>query len=200
MTPLTLLALTLTLALLPSPSLAQDSPACGRLAPILAYNASSTLPIPALSVAWLGDTDDNNILINNDTRTEWQLSAYVQPNPFPGAASERYSTRTTLWLDTGDTNATRLGDTMRMCHNYVPIQKSSGEVSWSREVLKKSVDDTGDCRKLVSEECLARLQVQYGLQAQRQRGSGYDGCGEANDTVPWECEGSGMVAPVTIRK
>ena len=198
MTALTLLAL--TLALLPYPSLAQDSPECAPLTPILAYNASSTLPIPALSVAWLGDTDDNNILINNDTRAEWQLSAYVQPNPFPGAESERYSTRTALWLDTGDTNATRLGDTMRMCHNYVPIQKSSGEVSWSRQVLKRSVDDTGDCRKLVSEECLARLQVQYGLQAQAQRGSGYNGCGEANNTVPWECEGSGMVAPVTVRK
>lgn len=197
MTALTFL--TLTLALFPHPSLAQDSPQCAPLAPILAYNASSTLSIPALSVAWLGNTDDNNILINNDTRTEWQLSAYVQPDPFPSDRSERPGTRTAVWLDTGDSNATRLGETMRMCHNYVRLQYS-GKVTWNREVLERSVDDTGDCRKLVSEECLARLQVQYGLQAQGQRGSGYDGCQETNNTVPWECADSGMVEPVTTRK
>ena len=189
--------LSLTLSLLPSPSLAQSSPECTPLAPALAYNASSTLTLPALNVAYLGDADEGNILIRNDTRTEWHLSAYVQP---PSAAMQsRYSTRTALWLDTGDTNATRLGETMRMCHNYVPLQ-SSGKVSWSGEVLKKSVQDTGDCRTLVSEECLARLKVQYGAQAQAQRGSGYSACGETNNTVPWECAGSGMVEPITARK
>ncbi|OSS45489.1 hypothetical protein B5807_10304 [Epicoccum nigrum] len=200
MSTLTFLALTLTLSLLPHPSAAQDSPQCAALAPALAYNASSTLPIPALNVAWLGDQNDNDIVIRNDTRAEWRLSAYVQPLPLgetPPGPSSRFSTRTTLWLDTGDTNATRLGNTMRMCHNYVPLQVRE-KVSWSGETLRKSVDDAGDCRALVSEECLARLRVQYGLQAQSQRGSMYNGCQEMNNTVPWECADSGMVSPVTI--
>lgn len=52
---------------------------------------------------------------------------------------------------------------MRTCHTFVPLQMQLGDgnVTWSYDTLEKSVQDTGDCRSLVSEECLARLRIQY---------------------------------------
>ncbi|KAF2999376.1 hypothetical protein E8E13_006421 [Curvularia kusanoi] len=193
MPTLTLLTHVLTLALLPQISLGQDSPQCSALSPSLAYNTSSTTTLPALAITWQGATADNNIRIVNVTDQQWQLSALVQP-AYTSHTLNR--TQTVLWLDTGRSNLTRLGTTMRMCHNFVPLQVAAN-VTWSYETLKKSVGDTGDCRALVSEACLDKLRAQYSGQAGAQRGRKWNRCQKTNNTVPWECEGSGMVETIS---
>lgn len=200
MSPLNTLIHALTLALLTQTSHAQDSRQCPLLESELAYNASGTTSIPALTLSYLGDTDENDIRISENPEFRWQLTSIVQPSVNQeGSEWASNSTHTALWLDTGDSNQTRLGEQMRMCHNYVPLQVRQN-VTWGYEALRKSVDDTGDCRALVSDECLQRLKVQYGLQAQQQRGNRYNGCEGTNKTVPWECAESGMVEPVSLRE
>ncbi|KAF1933481.1 uncharacterized protein M421DRAFT_88685 [Didymella exigua CBS 183.55] len=179
--------------LLSASSYAQDSPQCSAIAPQLAYNASSSVTIPAITVSILGDPDDGDVLIRNVTGSNWTLSSYIQPHsPKPP------DTDTYLWLDVGDSDLERLGRTMRACHTFVPLQfQIGGNVTWSYDTLEKSVQDTGDCRSMVSEECLARLRIQYfnaGTSERRQ----YSGCADINTTVPWECTSSGMLMPRSL--
>lgn len=179
--------------LLCAPSYAQDSPQCSAIAPQLAYNASSSIPISALAVSILGG-DDGNVLMRNVSEYNWTLSSYIQPH----APSSPY-TDTYLWLDIGDSDAQRLGRTMRACHTVVPLQyQGGGNVTWSYDTLEKSVQDTGDCRSMVSEECLARLRIQYYNAGSSER-TKYTGCADINTTVPFECASSGMVMPRSLR-
>lgn len=53
--------------LLSASSYAQDSPQCVAIAPQIAYNASSSVTIPALSLDILGDVRDHDVLIRNET-------------------------------------------------------------------------------------------------------------------------------------
>jgi hypothetical protein len=181
--------------LLSTSSYAQDSPQCSAIAPHLAYNASKSVAIPQLAVSLLGNPDDRDAIIENITDSGWTLSSYIQPHPPNPNDTEAY-----LWLDVGDSTLERLGNTMHACHNVVPLQfQSDGNVTWSYDTLEKSVQDTGDCRSLVSEECLNRLTLQYNNNGVRER-TEYTGCADVNRTVPWECASSGMVEPRSLRK
>ncbi|KAF3042197.1 hypothetical protein E8E12_009271 [Didymella heteroderae] len=175
-------------------SYAQDSPQCSAIAPRLAYNASKSVAIPQLALSFLGDVDDRDVRIYNVTDSGWTVSAYIQPAGPPHTPNPN-DTEAYLWLDVGDSDLERLGRTMRACHTFVPLQfRSTGNVTWSYDTLEKSVHDTGDCRSLVSEECLARLKVQY-FNAGTSERTEYTECADINRTVPWECASSGMVAP-----
>ena len=174
---------------------AQNSEHCPILTPTLQHNASSTLTIPALYLSYLGD-EAGNVRIQNEIDFSWTLSSYIQPRS--NAVSESNDTQTVVWLDTAESNTTRLGQTMRMCHNFVPLQVGPN-ATWSHATLEKSVSDTGDCRTMVSEACLKRLETQYLNNAAAERNE-YTACGDTNTTVPWECVGSGMVEPVSRRK
>ena len=89
---------------------------------------------------------------------------------------------------------------MRACHHSVPLQtKYTSNVTWSYDKLEKSVHDTGDCRSLVSDECLARLKAQYYNAGSSERRE-YTGCEDVNRTVPWECVSSGMSIVESRRK
>lgn len=185
--------------LLPSVSYAQDSTQCSAIAPYLAYNASKSIAIPQLTVRFLGDTDDNDARIFNVTDSGWTLSSYIQPAGLPHA-SDPNNTETYLWLDIGDSDPERLGRTMRACHVSVPLQtRHTGNLTWSYDTLEKSVHDTGDCRTLVSEECLMRLKNQYYNAGSSER-TKYTGCADVNRTVPWECASSGMALLESRRK
>lgn len=185
--------------ILPASSYAQDSPQCSAIAPHLAYNASKSVAIPQLALTFMGNTDDRDVRIYNVTDSGWMLSSYIQPAGPPHSPNPN-NTETYLWLDIGDSDPERLGRTMRACHHSVPLQtRYTGNVTWSYDTLEKSVHDTGDCRSLVSEECLARLKAQYYNAGASER-SEYTGCADINRTVPWECASSGMVMPESRRK
>ncbi|KAF2630241.1 hypothetical protein BU25DRAFT_446510 [Macroventuria anomochaeta] len=106
--------------------------------------------------------DPSNVRINNEP-------SYIRPQ------SNAADTETLVWLDTAESNTTHLGQTVRMCHNFVPLQVGRN-LTRSKEMLEKS--------------------AQY-LNAASGERSEYSVFRETNNTVPWECEGSGMVKPVS---
>ncbi len=180
------------LNLLSIPSFAQDSDQCAALTSQTAHNASATLTIPALRLEYLG-TGTEDFRIYNETDFQWQLSSYIQPRQPADSTPSENDTQTVIWLDTNRSDTERLGSTMRLCHNVVPLQFQSN-LTWARAALEASVQDSGDCRSLVSEACLKRLKSQYETQANEQRRE-YTACTGSNNTVPWECMDSGMVEP-----
>ncbi|KAJ8118273.1 hypothetical protein OPT61_g712 [Boeremia exigua] len=182
----------IALSFLSTSTLAQDSDRCSALAPELAYNASATVEIPALNLVYLGAGTERP-RIENETDFTWQLSSYIQPRLGDGSSSEN-STQTVVWLDIKSSDTERLGSEMGMCHNFVPLRLNSN-LAWSRAALEASVQDTGDCRKMVSEACLDRLKVQYESHAMGERDES-SSCNtmDTNNTVPWECAESGMMA------
>jgi hypothetical protein len=146
----------------------------------------------ALNLEFLGDPADRDVIIQEDSSRTWQISANLQP--VLGEQQSPNTTQTTLWLDTGSTDTTRLGQIMGMCHNVVPLQRG-GNLTWSKEVLKRSLEDNGDCTTLVSEKCISALTQHYTTQANILRLDG-TGCTKTNNTVPRECDG--MVEPVSL--
>lgn len=175
---------------------AQDPSSCSAFAPHLSPNASSDRSIPALRVEYLGS--ENEPIIKDDIDIEWHLSSSIQPvsRMSNDSSYQGPDTQTVVWLDTGDTNTTRLGSQMRMCHNFIPLQNVNN-ITWSQSTLERSVGDTGNCSALVSEACLDRLKAQYQGQAMGQW-SDYTGCRGSDTSVPWECRASGMPSPLTI--
>lgn len=163
--------------------------------------------ILALSVHYLG-SEDYNVRIVEEPDFTWQLTAFNRPavsaHLFP---DQQNYTSTYVWLDTTQSNAERLGRNLRMCHQYVPLQLSRS-LTWSYDTLRKSVGDTGDCRALVSDACLKRLEAHYTSQAVVQRSGQFKnhstaarGCAVSRDaTVPWECADSGMVPTLSQGK
>src|SRR5690242_2275638 len=165
----------LALAALPSLAHAQDSSYCNVIPDDhLNPNATASVDIPALRLDFLGSGDDFSIV--NESDFSWRLSSSIQP--LPGQYYEELAnrTQTVVWLDTDMSRTTQLGDRMRMCHNFIPLQMGPN-VTWSHDTLEKSVQDTGDCRTLVSEACLQRLATQYTSQAARER-TEWTGCSQ----------------------
>ncbi|KAJ4987480.1 hypothetical protein SVAN01_07080 [Stagonosporopsis vannaccii] len=185
----------LALAALPFLADARDSSHCDAVADHLNPNATASLNIAALQLNFLGSGGDD-FSITNESDFSWRLSSSIQPIPAQLSDDQQSDrTQTVVWLDTDASNTTRLGDHMRMCHNFIPLQIGRN-VTWGHGTLEKSVQDTGDCRTLVSETCRRRLTAQYAGQAALER-SRYTGCTRGNFTVPWECAESGMVEPIS---
>lgn len=205
MSPLSTLNYVLPLIQLSQLALAQDSPQCSPIASQLAYNASSTVPMPAFRPVILGTEPRARVQIEEQSDAEWNLTYYVQPLPgWRNYGDNPNMTQSTLWLDWGSSNAERLGGGLGFCHNFVSLQ-FNGNTTWSYDALKKSVNDAGDCRTLVSDACLESLQAHYYNEALRQRSrwlknGGVNECGIENQTVPWECAASGMVLPQSRSK
>ena len=177
--------------------LAQSSPysdsqslTCNDLSEGLAYNASVTLNTTALNFGYLGAND--GVIIREEDSAIWQISSYVGPR-YDGDA-EVYSeneTQAVLWLDTEDTSMERLGDHIGLCHNYVPLQnRTTGNLTWSREVLERAQADNGDCKTMLGEECVAALENWYSGQGLGVWGTERDpACNIMKNTIPSECEG-----------
>jgi hypothetical protein len=167
-----------------------DSPSltCDDLSGSLAHNASVVHNTTALAFLWLGG--DGDLIIREDDRTTWQISSYIGPVYDRGYAPEHdeNDTQAILWLDTGDSNMERLGRRMGFLHNYIPLQnRTNGNLSWSREVLERSQEDSGDCKTMLGEECVQALQSWYSNQATSVWLS--DGDYAIEHTIPSKCEG-----------
>jgi hypothetical protein len=144
----------------------------------------------ALQLVYLGSGTDEQIQIQEDTGKTWSLSAYIQP----ATDSSPIDTQATLWLDTGDSNRKQLGERMGMCHNYMPVQ-CAGNFSMSKEVLERSLEDEGDCTKMLGEECKEALESYYRDQAVLVWYAGGN-CANMENALPAACEG--LIVPSTI--
>jgi hypothetical protein len=172
-----------------------DSPSltCDDLSASLAHNASVVHNTTALAFLWLGG--DGDLIIREDDRTTWQISSYIGPVYDRGYAPEHdeNDTQAILWLDTGDSDMERLGRRMGFVHNYIPLRnRTNGNLSWNREVLEKSQEDSGDCETMLGEGCVQVLQSWYSNQCTNVWLSGGDYTIE--HTIPSECEGMFSVA------
>jgi hypothetical protein len=173
--------------------LTQDTPTCADLSENLAFNASSSRNMTGFQLHYLGG-DPMEILIREDDSKTWTFSSYIH-HAGPGIMDPN-STQATLWLDTGSTDRERLGETMGMCHSYMLVQLG-GNITMSKDVLERSLEDEGDCKKMLGEECVQALEKHYRNQAGLAWSVGGD-CREMEDALPAECEG--LVAPITISK
>ncbi|KAF2649352.1 hypothetical protein K491DRAFT_721758 [Lophiostoma macrostomum CBS 122681] len=173
----TRLALLLTIAHHFSPSLAQSN-LCSEVKDFATSNATGTYPIPALSI---NRTEEQNpdfagVVggLVEDSGKSWILSPRVKADADFGRAY------TSVWLNTGDTNMTDVGVCLADVLSY-----DVNQYAFSKEVLQRSVDDNGDCKTMLGEQCVAALQNQYRQQATTAMMMGK--CPESNHTVPWEC-------------
>jgi hypothetical protein len=175
--------------LLPLPSVAQQSneAECANLTRSLAYNASVTQDMYGLNVDVLGAGPD--VVINEYHSTTWQVTARIGPESLTGPVnSTSQNVTTTLWFDTGDKPQERLGGTMGMCHNVITPQVG-GRWAWSKEVLERSLDDEGDCKNMLGEECVKALESHYLIEGRKVYDDDEQDCRVANNTIPQECEG-----------
>jgi hypothetical protein len=161
---------------------------CSILGNLLTPNASITREIPAYSISkdvYLGDNrfpdPSQSFHLENDTSRRWSLSLRVH-NTQPEIAT-RPDYQQTLLLDTVDSNVTRMG----MCHQYIQAYDDrQGGFRWKKEVLERSLNDNGDCKTMLGNECVDALTRHYKRQAMIQLSQG--DCAGTNYTMPTECE------------
>jgi hypothetical protein len=173
--------------LLPSSSAQNNSNTiCSDLELNLRYNASTTRQIPALRIN--GTRPSNNYVdegyysVENDTSRTWSLTCRI--NNMSTQTGNSLYTQDTLLLDTGDSNMTNMGS----CHQTMAPGNSSGNFQWTKEVLQRSLKDTGDCRATLGDGCVDALKEWYTEQAasnHMRRGN----CRETNTTLPEACHG-----------
>ncbi|RYN84597.1 hypothetical protein AA0117_g811 [Alternaria alternata] len=163
---------------------------CDDLSESLAYNASIIQNTTALNLVWLGD--EERVAITEDDQTTWTISSYIGPGYNGGMAKyDENETQAVLWLDTGDSNMERLGDIIGLCHSFVPLQnRTTGDLTWSREVLERASEDDGDCKTMLGTECVEALESWYRRQGQAAwNDDQYPPCSAIQNTIPSECEG-----------
>jgi hypothetical protein len=163
------------------PSMQQDT--CGTVRDYHNYNATGVYPMPALS---LGPPDDtsNARSLEADNSKSWYLSArYMKPYNTPGDDGTNY-----FWVNTGDSNNTDIGSCVDATWTYsgYPLNGAGTGFQFPKEVVERSVNDTGDCKTMFGEECVQALEEHYKNQAAKASSLGTCQI-QPNDTVPWQC-------------
>jgi hypothetical protein len=167
---------------------------CSDLGSLLSYNASTTRDISAYSVTddeFLGNNENPDPVrssnIEDDTSRRWKLSLRVHKSSLPIATLYRYDYQHTVLLDTGDSNVTSMG----MCHQFIHPFSTPLGFQWKKEVLQRSLEDSGDCKTMLGDGCVDALVKHYTRAAVIQS---TDGCNATNWTMPAEC--GEMLEPV----
>jgi hypothetical protein len=143
------------------------------------YNATRTYPIPALRINGSRSGDSAYYKILEDPNNTWYLT-----DRFAGAslASKRDGLQY-VWLNVGDSNTTNIGMCMDTTWTY-----SLDEYLFSKEVLERSVNDNGDCKTMLGEECVSALESHYKKSAAGSMIRGNCPTGAFwNTTVPYQC-------------
>jgi hypothetical protein len=135
------------------------------------YNSSKTVAIPALRI--------KDAAVVDDPDKQWYFSLRNQEINGPGQDVMTY-----MWLNTGKSNATGMGT----CFQTTDVYGVNG-FEFSREVLERSVDDKGDCKTMLGEECVAALKDHYARSGMKSAFEGTCSGGSFNTTVPHECAG-----------
>jgi hypothetical protein len=199
-----LLAGSLVAFLLASACTAQNNtnPTCSILGGLVNANASTSRSMPAFSITkdiYLGNDrfpDPNqSFKLEIDPSQNWTISLHVseshrfsrdddQPEPF------YYHS---VLLDTAGSNVTR----MSTCHSFVQAHDPDHGYRWAKEVLERSLEDSGDCKIMLGDDCVNALVRHYRHEGYTNQSRSGD-CSKANFTVPAEC--AGMVEPYSMSR
>ncbi|KAK7192810.1 hypothetical protein DPSP01_011231 [Paraphaeosphaeria sporulosa] len=143
---------------------------CRSNEPFVYFNSSKTVALPALN--------NNGPMLYDDPDETWYFSTRTVYKT-PGADA-----MTTMWLNTGNSSMYDIGS----CWQTTWTHGING-FTFSRDVLERSVDDKGDCKIMLGEECIAGLKRHY-LDAAMRSASRASCDGDIfNATVPQECAG-----------
>lgn len=139
------------------------------------FNSSKTVQIPALRLTTLG-SDRTRVV--EDPDNSWYFAARTRSEDLSGNENEM----TNIWLNTGNRNATGIGACVQTTWTY-----GLNGFSFSRDVLERSIDDTGDCKIMMGEDCTAALERQYIGFAMHSAFSGSCDFRQFTSTIPQEC-------------
>ncbi|KAF2794593.1 hypothetical protein K505DRAFT_336812 [Melanomma pulvis-pyrius CBS 109.77] len=171
---LTILALTSQVLFLPS-----HANLCTNIDDFNNYNASHTYSMPALRINGT-KRDDEGFNIVEDPDSSWYIASRLKVSRVVDDGSMN-----NLWLNTGSSNTTNMG----MCEESTSSYEL-GEYKFSKEVLERSVNDNGDCKTMLGEECVEALRVHYTESAIYAMRKGQCPSGsDWNITVPQQCRG-----------
>jgi len=158
------------------PSLSRAS-SCETINDFNNYNSTHTYPIPALHINGSRPGDPNYYKILEDLDSSWYMTGR-----FSGANSVSKKNGIHYhWLNVAESNTTNIGMCMDTTRAY-----AFGEYKFSKEVLKRSVNNNGDCRTMLGEECVSALESHYRREATKSMTRGRcPARSEWNITVPF---------------
>jgi hypothetical protein len=161
---------------------------CSDLDNLLRYNASTTREIPALRINGTRESEQF-FSVENDTSQTWTLSNRVKSTPVPH--SNDIFGDSVILLNTRDSNLTAIGSYHQIIRPQIGLSNPRS-YEWVRTVMQRSLQETGDCKATLREECIASLKALYANEAvgQMMRGT----CMHTNNTVPKDCDGLGRPA------
>jgi hypothetical protein len=152
---------------------------CNNVEKFNNYNATRTYSIPALRINGSRSGDSAYYKILEDPDNMWYLTdRFAGANLASGSDGLQYP-----WLNVGDSNTTNIG----MCMDTTWTH-SLGKYYFSKEVLERSVNDNGDCKTMLGEECVSALESHYKKIAAGSMTRGNCQTGSfSNLTVPYQC-------------
>ncbi|KAF2114475.1 hypothetical protein BDV96DRAFT_647179 [Lophiotrema nucula] len=175
------------LTLLPSlllslPTILAQSGECRWAQDFNTYNSTRSYPMPALSLSDPSTTGPRvqSIVASNDS--EWYLiNRYSQDTSISEGGMTYY------WLNTGDGEGNSSGEGILGCMERANTI-SLGEFEFSKKVLERSVNDNGDCKTMLGDECVEALVEKYRQVASTSMMRGRCPSGSQwNFTVPEAC-------------
>lgn len=146
---------------------------CNSNGDFVHFNSSKTVALPALN--------NNGPMLYEDPDETWYFSTRTVRTEHAGVGSD---VMTSMWLNTGKSDMKDIGSCWHTTWTY-----GINGFTFSRDVLERSVDDKGDCKIMLGEECVAGLKRHY--QAEALRSARSADCQEDAliATVPQECAG-----------
>jgi hypothetical protein len=150
---------------------AQNS-TCTWSEPFVTFNISKTVQLPALQ--------SDGFSLKDDPDETWYFTlrtAYKVANMDNG---------TSIWLNTGTSDTTGMGSCSDAPETYGGDAYGRDGFEFSRDVIERSVNDKGDCKIMLGEDCVAGLKRHY--LAMAIRSATLRDCAR-NYTVPQECMG-----------
>ncbi|KAF2020565.1 hypothetical protein BU24DRAFT_3052 [Aaosphaeria arxii CBS 175.79] len=114
------------------------------------YNGTKTYPIPALKIDGYTDEGHPNKLSEDDDN-QWNLISRVS-HPL-GSSRDAWNR---IFVDTGNSNTTDIIG----CMESTSLTATTG-FAFSEKVLRRSLEDKGDCKTMLGEKCVEALERQY---------------------------------------
>ena len=160
------------------PSLSRAE-ACSATNEFNNYNATRTYSFPALRINGSRSGNPNDYKIVEVPDKLWYITDRLTVS---STDKNLKSAMQMPWINIGDSNTTNMG----MCM-LTTATHSLGEYKFPKEVLERSVNDKGDCKIMLGEECVEALERHYRAVAARSMTAGRCTGIDQNTTVPFQC-------------
>lgn len=148
---------------------------CSIVDDINHYNASGVYTMPGLTV---NSSTIGSAVISNDDKP-WTLTYQIDARSGSVDASANR-----LILETSNLVPEDLAGCSEGLFTY-----SVGKYSFRKEVLERSVNDTGDCKVMMGEACVNALKTKYSRTALQSIGRSSCTSIQIDSTIPAECAG-----------